>query len=55
MVNMLQRMHIDAGINLAKYLEAVATVRDKINPGIPGRLIHARTYAEFCFYAPSQA
>lgn len=55
MVNMLHRMHVETGIDLAKYLEAVATIRDKINPRIPGRLIAARTYSEFCFFTPLQA
>lgn len=51
MVNMLHRMHIPTGIDLEKYLAAVATVRDAVNPNLPGRLASARTYAEFCFYS----
>jgi len=52
LINMLHRMHIETGIDLARYLEAVAILRDEINPRIPGRLIASRTYSEFCFYAP---
>jgi hydroxymethylglutaryl-CoA lyase len=52
LINMLHRMHIETGIDLARYLEAVAILRDEINPHIPGRLIASRTYSEFCFYAP---
>ena len=55
MVNMLHRMHVATGIDLEKYLTAVATVRESINPQIPGKLISARTYSEFCFYTPLQA
>ncbi len=51
MLNMLHRMGIATGINIDKYLEAVATVREHVNPGIPGRLAAARTYGEFCFYS----
>jgi Isopropylmalate/homocitrate/citramalate synthases len=54
MVNMLNRMHVETGIDLPKYLEAVTTIREKINPAIPGRLIAARTYEEFCFYPPTR-
>lgn len=50
MLNMLHRMGVSTGIDLEKYLEAVAIVREKINPGIPGRLASARTYSEFCFF-----
>lgn len=53
MVNMLQRMHVDTGVNLPRYLEAVATIREKINIGLSGRLAAARTYGEFCFFRPS--
>lgn len=53
MVNMLQRMHVNTGIDLPKYLEAVATIRDKVNSSIPSRLAAARTYEEFCFYSLS--
>ncbi|MDR3073703.1 MAG: hydroxymethylglutaryl-CoA lyase [Deltaproteobacteria bacterium] len=55
MLNMLHRMGIATGINLEKYLTAVATVRDAVSPKIPGRLIAARTYAEFCFHTPLSA
>ncbi len=52
LVNMLHRMHIETCIDLPKYLEAVAILRDEINPRIPGRLIASRTYSEFRFYTP---
>lgn len=55
MVNMLHRMNVATGIDLEKYLEAVKTVREHINPNIPGRLIAARTYSEFCFHTPMRA
>lgn len=55
MVNLLHRMHIATGIDLSKYLEAVETIRAKINPGIPSRLAAARSYEEFCFYPLSGA
>jgi hydroxymethylglutaryl-CoA lyase len=51
MLNMLHRMGVRSGVNLEKYLEAVAVVRERINPDLPGRLAAARTYGEFCFYA----
>ena len=50
MVNMLERMHMDTGVGLPAYLEAVATIREAINPDIPGRLARARVYGEFCFF-----
>ncbi len=50
MVNMLQRMGIGTGIDLEKFLMAVAVIKEKINPDIPGRLASARTYSEFCFF-----
>lgn len=50
MVNMLHRMGLSTGIDLEKLLKAVAIVKEKVNPGIPGRLASARTYAEFCFF-----
>jgi hydroxymethylglutaryl-CoA lyase len=50
MVNMLHRMGIATGIDLEKLLGAVAIVKEKVNPGIPGRLASARTYSEFCFF-----
>lgn len=50
MVNMLQRMGIQTGIDLGKFLSAVSLIREKINPGIPGHLASARTYSEFCFF-----
>ena len=53
MLNMLHRMGIATGINLKQYLEAVGTVKARINPGIPGRLATARTYEEFCFHTLS--
>lgn len=55
MVNMLHRMRVATGIDLEKYLTAVATVREYINPQVPGRLSVARTYSEFCFYSPLEA
>ena len=55
MVNMLHRMGIATGIDLEKYLEAVATVKEHVNPRIPGRLATARTYSEFCFYSLASA
>ena len=51
MVNMLHRMGIATGIDLEKFLLAVATIKEKINPQIPGRLASARTYGEFCFFS----
>ena len=51
MLNMLQRMGVHTGIDLPRYMEAVTTVREKINPGIPGRLSAARSYAEFRFWS----
>ena len=51
MLNMLQRMGIATGIDLAKFLISVKTVKERINPDIPGRLASARTYEEFCFYS----
>lgn len=53
MLNLLHRMHIATGIDLGKYLEAVATIRAKIKPDIPSRLAAARSYEEFCFYPRS--
>lgn len=50
MVNMLHRMGIATGIDLEKLLKAVAIVKEKVNPGIPGRLASARSYSEFCFF-----
>ncbi len=55
MVNMFQRMGIATGIDLEKYLKAVAVIRDNINPNLPGRLAAARTYGEFCFYTLPKA
>jgi hydroxymethylglutaryl-CoA lyase len=52
MVNMLHRMGIQTGINLEKLLLAAALIKEKINPAVPGRLVSARSYAEFCFYLP---
>lgn len=49
-VNMLHRMGISTGIDLERLLKAVAIVKEKVNPGIPGRLASARTYSEFCFF-----
>lgn len=50
MVNMMHRMGITTGVDLEKLLRAVAIVKEKVNPSIPGRLASARTYAEFCFF-----
>ncbi|GHV52264.1 hydroxymethylglutaryl-CoA lyase [Deltaproteobacteria bacterium] len=50
MVNMLHRMGLATGIDLEKLLKAAQLIREKINPHIPGRLISARTYSEFCFF-----
>ena len=50
MVNMLHRMGIATGVDLEKLLRAVAIVKEKVNPNIPGRLASARTYSEFCFF-----
>jgi hydroxymethylglutaryl-CoA lyase len=50
MVNMLHRMGVATGVELGKLLKAVALVKEKVNPGIPGRLASARTYSEFCFF-----
>lgn len=50
MVNMLHRMGITTDINLELLLKAVAIVKEKVTPAIPGRLASARTYAEFCFF-----
>jgi len=49
-VNMLHRMGISTGIDLEKLLLAVAVVKEKVNPAIPGRLASARSYSEFCFF-----
>ncbi|MDR2945128.1 MAG: hydroxymethylglutaryl-CoA lyase [Candidatus Adiutrix sp.] len=51
MVNMLHRMGVATGLDMEKYLSAVAIVREKVNPAIPGRLASARTYSEFCFFS----
>ncbi len=50
MVNMLHRMGVATGVDLEKLLKATAIVKEKVNPGIPGRLASARTYSEFCFF-----
>ncbi|MCC8193826.1 MAG: hydroxymethylglutaryl-CoA lyase [Deltaproteobacteria bacterium] len=49
-VNMLNRMGVRTGIDLEKYLRAVATVKDGVEAPLPGHLHAARTYAEFSFY-----
>jgi hydroxymethylglutaryl-CoA lyase len=50
MVNMLHRMDLSTGIDLEKLLQAVAVIKEKVNPHLSGRLASARTYAEFCFF-----
>jgi len=50
MINMFHRMGISTGIDLEKFLLAVAIVKEKVNRNIPGRLASARTYSEFCFF-----
>jgi hydroxymethylglutaryl-CoA lyase len=50
MVNMLHRMGLSTGLDLEKLLKATAIIKEKVNPGIPGRLASARTYSEFCFF-----
>ena len=51
MLNMLHRMGYETGINLEKYMEGVAIIKEKINPNITGRLASARSYAEFNFFS----
>ncbi|MCC8193952.1 MAG: hydroxymethylglutaryl-CoA lyase [Deltaproteobacteria bacterium] len=49
-VNMLHRMGIDTGINLAALLEVVKTLRENLAVPLPGRFSVARGFQEFCFY-----
>lgn len=50
MVNMLERMGVDTGTSLEKLLKAAETIRENINPDIPGKLGRARPYLEYCFF-----
>lgn len=53
-LNMVQRMGIATGIDLGKYLEAVAEVRARVEAPLPGHLASARTYAELSFFSPAK-
>ncbi|MDR1241661.1 MAG: hydroxymethylglutaryl-CoA lyase [Deltaproteobacteria bacterium] len=48
-LNMLNRMGIATGVDLPKFLEAVAVIKQKIPVPLPGRLAAARPYFEFDF------
>ncbi len=53
LVNMLHRMGIKTGIDLEKLLAAAKTVRETVNPNVPGRLTRARPFTEFRFFDPA--
>jgi hydroxymethylglutaryl-CoA lyase len=55
LVNMVHRMGVKTGIDMEKLLVAARTVKEKINPNIPGRMVRARTFSEFRFFNPSLA
>ncbi|GHV54343.1 hydroxymethylglutaryl-CoA lyase [Deltaproteobacteria bacterium] len=52
-LNMFHRMGINTGVDLSRYLDGVAFMRESIAMPLSGHLSSARTYAEFCFYPPS--
>lgn len=54
-VNMLHRMGVDTGINLEKYRAATTLIRETIAVPLPGRLVAARSFAEFCFFDPKSS
>ena len=54
-VNMLHRMGVATGIDLAKYLEAVALIKANVNAPLPGRFATARNFFEYCFFDPKDA
>ena len=54
-VNMLHRMGVQTGIDLAKYLEVVALIKENVNAPLPGRFATARNFFEYCFFDPKEA
>ncbi len=49
-VNMLHRMGVATGVDLARHLRAVELIGEKIQPNLMGHLANARSYSEFDFW-----